>query len=224
MTVQELYKRFELMINKNDTNEGVNILPAVFVLLFNSEMLRWLNEELKKDIDNLDINLIQQLFISDFLLTETNRQKTFIEYPAPNDYFQIEGSWSYADRDLCKGIKISNFEKKPGNIVPILADDDSIADFDYQEAPFILGNNNLKLYIGPDYTIKETFVNYYREPKKIDMEGYIHFDGTPSTNIDPELDDFNNLEILARVAAEVDRQTENSEGIQYSKDRINTEF
>lgn len=224
MTVQELYKRFQLMINKNDTNEGVNILPAVFVLLYNSETQRWLNEEFKKNQDNIDLNLIQKLFAPDYKLTLVNKSEDYIEYLLPDDYFQIYGSYSLVDRGPCTKIRIANFEKKPANLVPILSDEDSKPSFDYQEAPFVLANNNVRIYFDSDYTIGESFLNYYRIPRKIDMEGYVGFDGIPSTNIDPELDDFNSIQILARVAAEVDREIHNSEGIQYDKDRINTEF
>lgn len=212
------------MINKNDTNEGVNILPAVFVLLFNSETQRWLNEEFKKNQDSIDLNLIQQIFYPEYKLTQVNKGSDFIEYSLPDDYFQIYGSYSLADRGPCTGVRIANFEKKPANLVPILSDEDSKPSFDYQEAPFVLANNYVRIYFENDYTITDSFLNYYRVPRKIDMEGYIGFDGKPSTNIDPELDDYNTLQILARVAAEVNRETENSEGIQYSKDRINTEF
>jgi hypothetical protein len=211
------------MINKNDTNAGISILPAVFVLLYNAEMLRWLAEELKKDEDNIDVNMIDQLYKPDVLLTVLAKYEKFIDFILPSDYFQVYGSYSFASKGLCNGVKISNYEKKPGNLIPILADADNKPSLDYQEAPFVLSEGNLRLYIG-DYTVGDSFVNYYRVPNNIDMEGYLHFDGTPSTNIDPELDDFNTLEILARVAIEVQRQIENGEGFQFAQERKNTEF
>lgn len=223
MTVQELYKHFLLMVNKNDTNSGINIPPSHFVLLFNAEMLRWLAEELKKDEDNIDINMIEFLLLTDYPLTVINKQKEFIEFTMPSNFFQVYGSYSFVDRGPCTGVKIFNYEKKPGNLIPILQDEDNKPSFDYQEAPFIIGGDKLKLYFD-DYVIQDTFLNYYRQPNKIDMEGYINFQGVKSTNIDPELDDFNNLQILARVATEINRQVENQEGIQLSKDRTNTEF
>ena len=211
------------MINKNDTNAGVTILPAIFVLLFNAESLRWLAEELKKDEDNIDVNKIDQLFNPDTLMEVLEKGKKFIDYSLPDDYFQVYGSYSVVDRDLCTGVVMANYEKKPGNLIPLLHDADNKPSFDYQEAPFILTENKLRLFFD-DYTVKETFVNYYRTPKPIDMAGYTHFDGTESTDIDPELDDFNNLEILARVAKEVLRQIENGEGFQLAEERVKTEF
>ena len=223
MSVQELYKRFLMMINKNDTNAGVTIPPAEFVLLFNAEALRWLAEELKKDEDNIDVNKIDQLFNPNVELTLFEKHEKFLDFTLPDDYFQVYGSYSFADRGICQGVRIANYEKKPGNLVPILSDSDNRPSLNYQEAPFVLTENSLRLYFD-DYEVKSTFVNYYRTPNKIDMEGYINFDGEQSTNIDPELDDFNNLEILARVAKEINRQVENTEGFQLAGERVNSEF
>jgi hypothetical protein len=226
MTVQELYKRFLLMVNKNDTNEGINISPANFVLLFNGELTCWLGEEIKKGADNIDSNLIQLLYLSDFEVEQVgvfNEISNFIEYSLPVDFYQLYGGYSIADKGSCTNVTIWNWEKKPGDNIAIRSDENSVASFEYQEAPFVVGDNKLKVYYD-DYTIKQTFINYYRVPRYIQMEGYINFDGTPSVNIDPEFDDDNTLEILARVVAEVNRQIDNPEGLQLAKDRIQKEY
>lgn len=210
------------MVNKNDTNDGVNISPGHFVLLYNAESLSWLGEELKKSEDNIDVNLIQLLFLSDFKISPSgvaNKNLKFIEFELPEDFYQVYGAYTFADRGQCKDNIIYLWERKPGDVIPILSDEGSKPSFDYQEAPITFGNNKMKVYFD-DYIVKDTFINYYRTPTKIDIEGYVHFDGTPSTNIDTDLDDDNALQILARVAAEVNRQTDNVEGLQLSKDRI----
>lgn len=211
------------MINKNDTNEGVFIPNYNFVLLYNSEKDRWLAEELKKDEDNIDINKIQELFILNFKLKLVNKSDSFIVFELPDDFFQIYGSYSIASCDNCKGITISNYERKPGNLVPLLSDDANKPSFDYQEAPFVVAGNEMILYFDK-YAVGDTFLNYYRKAGEIDMEGYEHFDGTPSTNIDPDIDDFNCIEILDRIVIEITREIENGEGFQFSKDRENQEF
>lgn len=214
------------MLNKNDTNDGINIAPGVFVLLYNAEMLNWLEEELKKDEDNIDVNKIEFLFLSDFKVetfAPPDNNKKFIEFILPEDFFQIYGSWSYADRNECKDMKIFNWEKKPGNIIAVLSDENSKPSFDYQEAPYTVGADKIKIYFD-DYIVKDTFINYYRTARKIDIEGYIHFNGDPSKNVDPELDEQSTLEILARVVTEAEREIDNAEGLQIAKDRTNSEF
>jgi hypothetical protein len=222
MTVQELYYRFSLLINKNDTNEGVKIPEASFVLLFNSEMLRWLGEELKKDSDNIDINMIELLWVPNKPLQVSRIEEEFIEHLAPSDFFQIYGTFSIASTKECTGIKIFNYEKKPGNIIPILEDRAEGPSLEYEEAPFVVGGDKVIIYKGKDYNIDRSFINYYRIPKYIDIEGYTHFDGTQSTNVDPELDDYNCVQVLEKLAVEISRQTTDSEKFQFDKDRTLT--
>lgn len=212
------------MINKNDSNNGVNILPSHFVLLFNAETARWLAEELKKDEDNIDVNMIQFLLLTDFPVLPVNKQKEFIEFAMPPDFFQLYGSYSYASRGPCTGVKIWNFEKKPGNLIPILQDVDTKPSFDYEEAPFIIGGDKLKIYFEEDCVLGDTYINYYRLPIPIDMEGYINFQGNESTNVDPELDDFNLIQILGRLASEIARQVKDGEALQFDQDRTQKEF
>jgi hypothetical protein len=226
MTVQELYKRFLLMLNKNDTNEGINIAPGVFVLLYNSEMLRWLDEELKKDEDNIDVNKIEFLYQGDFPVVPSgppDKRKKFIEFTLPVDFFQLYGSYSYADKGDCKGVIIWNWEKKPGENIAARSDENSKPSFDYQEAPFVVGADKMKIYFD-DYIVKDTFINYYRTARKIDIKGYIHFDGTASVNIDPELDDDLTMEILERTVLEVTREIVDAEGFQLAKDRKDEKY
>ena len=214
------------MVNKNDTNEGVNITPGHFVLLFNAEMLSWLAEELKKDEDNIDVNLIELLYLSDFPVLSSgvaDKKLKFIEFSLPVDFFQVYGGYSFADRGECKDNIIWLWERKPGDTIAVRSDEGSKPSFDYQEAPFTTGADKMKVYFD-DFVIKKTYINYYRTPNNIDIEGYIHFNGDPSTNIDTELDDFNALQILARVATELNRQAVDVEGLQLAKDRLTKEF
>ena len=224
MTVKELYKRFLIKINKNDTNEGIKIPVGVFVLLFNSEVLKWLTEELKKDIDNIDSNLIELFFIPDYKLTDPTGGTGFIDYPEPSNFFQAYGSYSYATRGNCKNVKIFNYEIKPGNVIPVTQDVNSNGDFDYEEARFVMTGNNVRLYVGPDYQVTDSYLVYYRQPKYIDMVGYKHFDGTPSVNIDPELDDHSCEEVISRMALEVARIDADVERVQLDSNRLDKEF
>lgn len=214
------------MVNKNDTNNGVNISPGNFVLLYNAEQLTWLAEELKKDEDNIDVNLIELLYSSDVKVLPSgvaDKKLKFIEFSLPGDFFQVYGGYSFADRGQCKDNIIYLWERKPGDTIAIRSDEGSKPSFDYQEAPFTIGGDKMKVYFD-DFVVKTAYINYYRTPNDIDIEGYIHFDETPSKNIDTELDNFNALQILARVAAEINRETDNVEGLQLAKDRIAKEF
>lgn len=214
----EIYKRFLLKINKNDSNDGVNILPSHFVLMFNSEAIKWLSDTLDKDGDNIKISTLSRLVESDVELTLVKDYKEYVDFKFPDNFYRHASSFSIASKGSCTGVKIYNFEKKPTGFVTTLADDFSKPQFDYEEAPFIITKNVMRVYTG-DFTITKVFATFYKEPTKIDIAGYEHFDDTPSTDIDSELTDENIEEILDRVVTEANRQFENAEGFQYAKER-----
>src|ERR1700734_2798818 len=138
MTVVELYKRFLIKVNKNDTNEGIRIPKGNFILLFNTEMLRWLSEELKKDIDNIDSNLIELLYRPNYPLHMIKTESQFVDYHQPEDMVQAYGSYSYCSKGNCENIKLFNYEIKPGNFIPVQQDLNSRSDFEYEEGRFVL--------------------------------------------------------------------------------------
>jgi hypothetical protein len=222
MNSRELYKRFLLKNNKNDSNEGVNILPSLFVLMFNTEAKRWLGQKLNEDSDNIRLDHLDILLKSDVKLKEVNKGSDWIEFELPDGFYRHSSSFALVNKDNCSGVKIFYFEKKPLGFVATLADDFSKANFDYQEAPFIITEKKIKAYID-GYEIKDFLTSYYRVPKDIDIAGYEKIDGTPSKDIDCELEDESIDEILNRLTLEASREFKDVEGFQFSKERVQTE-
>ena len=222
MKTAEVYKRFLLKINKNDSNEGANILASAFVLQFNTEAVRWLGETLRDEADNVKIETLDRLLETDVELVLVKNGTDSDEFKLPDDFYRHASSFSIVDKGDCKGVKIINFDKKPLNFTVNLADDFNKPAFDFEETPFIVTKGNMKVYFD-DFEIKKVVVSYYRIPKSLDLVGYFRIDGTPSTDVDTDLSDENIDEVLNRLAAEFNRQFQDSEGLQYSKDRIGTE-
>jgi hypothetical protein len=220
MKSTEIYKRFLLKINKNDSNDGINILPAHFVLMFNSEALKWLNDKLDKDADNIKLDHLDKLLEADVEVEIFKEYDDSVEFNLPENFHRHASSFSIADKGECKGVKIFNFEKKSLGFTATLADDFSKPQFDYEETVFLISKNRIKVYTD-DFKIRKVFVTYYKTPIAIDMAGYTRIDGTPSENIDSELSLENIDEILDRMATESNRQFENAEGFQFSKEREN---
>lgn len=222
MKSQEIYKRFLLDINKNDTNEGISILPSHFVLLFNTEAVRWLSEKLSDDADNQKLEHINELLEVDVKLNKVKEYDDSVEFQLPEDFQWHASSYSLADRGECKGVKIFNFDKKPLGFIATLADDFSRPNFDYQETPFIISKNKMKVYLD-DFTIKNVYATFYRKPKKLDLAGYEKIDGSPSVDQDTDLSDENIDEVLTRLVAKVTAQYQDAERFQLAKERIITE-
>jgi hypothetical protein len=218
MKSTEIYKRFLLKINKNDSNDGVNILPSHFVLMFNSEALGWLAEKLDKDGDNIKLDHLDKLLQPDVEVTLYKKYEDSVEFTLPENFYRHASSFSIADKGNCKGQKIFNFEKKSLGFTAVLADDFSKPQFDFEETVFLITQNRIRVYTG-DFTISKVFVTYYRTPTQIDIAGYTRIDGSPSTDIDSELSLDNIDEIIDRVATEVTRQFADGEGFQFAKER-----
>lgn len=220
MKSNEIYKRFLLKINKNDSNDGVNILPSHFVLMFNSEALKWLRETLDKDGDNIKLDHLDKLLQPDVEVPLYKKYDDSVEFTLPDNFYRHASSFSLASKGTCKNVKIFNFEKKSLGFTATLADDFSKPQFDFEETVFIITQNRIRIYTG-DFTVNKVFVTYYRTPTEIDIAGYTRIDGSSSTDIDCDLALDNIDEIIDRVATEVTRQFADSEGFQYAKEREN---
>jgi hypothetical protein len=220
MTSREIYKRFLLKINKNDSNDGIAILPSHFILLFNTEAVRWLGEKLKGDTIGLD--QLDTMLEPNVELKLVKKYDDSYEFQLPDNFYRHASSFSIVNRGNCKGVKIFNFDKKAPGLTSILADDFNSPQFDFEETPFIITHNKMKIFYD-DFEIKKVFSTYYRVPTLIDIAGYEHLDGTPSTDIDSDLVPDSIDEVLNRVAVEVNRQYQDNESVALRKDAINTE-
>jgi hypothetical protein len=222
MTSQEIYKRFLLKINKNDSNDGVNILPSHFILLFNTEAVRWLGEKLRKEGDNIRLDQLDTMLESDVPLTLIKKFDDYSYFQLPEDFYRHASSFSVCDGDECKDVKVYHFEKKSLGFTATLADDFNRPQFDFEETPIIITKNRMKIYFD-DFEIKKVFLSYYRVPTIIDIAGYTKIDGSASTDIDCDLVPDSIDEILNRAAVEVNREYKDTEGIGLRKDAITTE-
>lgn len=216
----EAYKRFLLKINKNDTNTNININKGTFVLIFNEQSKIWLEKELKEDSNNHEQNEISTLLIYDTPLTKIEDTKSFARFKLPDDYFEYETSYSVASKGECKDRKLINWDFKVRNRNVLEQDDNHNPSFEYEETQINISQNEL-LVFKTDFDIDTQFLTYYREPKDIDLKGYIKFDGSQSTDIDPDLLDIYVNEIIGMCAAEVEANYGNVEQYQIQKQQIN---
>jgi hypothetical protein len=222
MTAKEIYKRFLLKINKNDTNEGINILPSLFVLNFNTEAVRWLGDKFTDDGDNWKLSHLDNLLEVDKVLNKATVYEDSVEFEFPENFYRYASSYSIVDKGNCKGQKVFNFEKTALGFNTVIADDFSGPQYDYRETPFQITQNKLRVYFD-NFEIKKVHASYYRVPKQIDMAGYEKIDGSPSTDIDSDLTVEQIDEILNRMVIEVTGNYQDSERYQYAKERISTE-
>jgi hypothetical protein len=89
--------------------------------------------------------------------------------------------------------------------------------FIWQETIAVISDGKLIIYVNDtdgDFTIEKVRISYLRYPKPVDIQGYIHFDGTPSINQDCELSDMLTDELLELAVMELGANTSNVNAMQ----------
>ncbi len=223
MTSLQAYQNFLIKVNRNDSNSNINVPKGKFVVLFNEHSKRWLKQKLKRKLSTNELDELSSLLVDDFQLSLLgNKHIDHYDFELPDDFFDISSSFSIVEKGECTRA-LDNWPVKDKNIRVLLRDSNFKPSFEYEETLCTAANNKLKVYFD-DFKIKETYLSYYKQPKDIDIAGYITVDNQPSITIDPDdLPDFAVNEIVNRCALEVNGITENVEGFQISKDRITTE-
>lgn len=214
----EIYKRFLLKVNKNDTNANIKIGKGIFVLLFNEQKRQLLDDKIKGKESNDFIEDLHSLLKTDYKLKRVDKNKLSDKFELPHDFFRRVGAYALTKKDKCKHIYMDIWFRKPKDIGVLLKNDNQNPSFEFQETIATLSNNSLTVY-KDNFDIEDVYLSYYFEPKDIDIEGYIHIDGTKSNNIETELDNFLIEEILNRAAEEAVRNYESLEQTQLAMQR-----
>lgn len=215
MTSLEAYKKFLLKLNKNDTNTKIKISKGEFVLLFNEMKRKWLYDKLTELNSSDLVNELSDIYIVDkkLSLVDENDNKSF--FKLPDDFQKTSSSYTIAEKDNCVK-KLYNIPKKPKNINQNLQNSNNTSDFEFEQAITEESSGNLVIHVN-NFKIKEQYLNYYKEPIDIDIEGYIKIDGTKSKTIDSELSDRNVEQIINRCVIEASLNYENAENVQLSQ-------
>lgn len=152
-----------------------------------------------------------------------NRWIANAELLSPKFMFYLD-SYMIADKDACKDriIYANGDLVKHSDITTLLQNSNYIPSFEYQETIVDISSDELHYYTDGTFTPKKVYLSYIRYPKEIDLEGYVHFDGTDSTNVDCELEDYLEDELLDLTVESLAMYTENQPAVQYSQMRQKT--
>jgi len=212
--VNELYYEFSLLLNKNNQNKNVNIEKHNFVYLYNREALRWLNEYLNTNNNSDNVFIISELLVKDLELKRIENTNEYSVYEIPEDlaYLLPAESKSYVGNCI-----LYNYIKKP-NVNIYLEDKFTKPSLAWERGLGELVDRGIIIYKN-NFEINKTVITYYRTPKKIDMQGYKHYDGKESSDINPDVSSYISSEIINRVVTEINREFEDQFGFQVSKER-----
>lgn len=223
MKIKDAYVSFIELVNRNATNNNINVDTPRFVSLFNKTSVQFVSWILEKRNDD-EIRTISPLLILEAPLTKDNTTPTYTSFDLPLDYFELANVHAYGSKDECKDQKLKTFEVKSENLEELLDDDSNKPSFDYREVPYLTGSKKVNVY-HDDFEISKVNLSYYRYPKQVDIAGYYRLDGSHSTlDIDPEFDDKVVYKILLAMAKQFSATNGDSTSWQIRKDELFSEI
>lgn len=167
MKTSELYNRFLIKSEKNSINDNVSVDRGRFVELYNEHQFRFVEYIYEKKNED-DLRHIQSLLIESLPLTYISKENDSILFKLPNDYFEFSNVYGVGSKGKCSGVKLDLIEIKDLNRNLILSDEFTSPIFEYREAPFIISNNTVKVFVS-DFNVDSIVLSYYRYPKKIKL-------------------------------------------------------
>lgn len=220
MTASQAYIRFLQLVNRNNTNNNVNVDRERFVMMYNNNQNRYVEWVLEKRNED-DIRDIQILLTKDVPLLLQNSGDRFQTYGLPTNYFDFANLNAKAKNVCCPADDIHLVEVKSEDVEELWIDTNNQPSFTWRETFYHLSANSVILY-RKDFDITNVNLTYYRYPRQIDLDNYINADGNPSSNVDPEFDDKVVDRILLATSKEFAAITSDANAYQMDKDRLFT--
>jgi len=222
VTSLEAYVSFLNLANKLASNDDINIDKGQFVLLYNKNAKVWLSSRVRRDRATQKIDELQQLINENVKLVISGVYNDHVDFKLPDDWFDNISAYAVCSQGSCKGRVINGDQVKNEEKRLILFDENWRPDFDFEWLPITVGQDKLQAFY-KDFTIDDLYIDYYRYPKDIDIQGYTHVNGTSSVDINPDIDDVYVNEIIDLVVADVSRIYQNNEKVQLDLNRIQQE-
>jgi len=221
-SANEIYKKYLIKVNKNDTQMNIKIRKSVFVLMFNENKDKWYLQKLRQKNDEDVIDDLRNLKKSNTDLEKKASLTDRVIFKIPDDFFRYTHSYSMASKGGCV-IPLYNDRPNPKNVRILLSDDNHRPSFEYEETLIELNNKELHVY-KTDFDVQNCYLTYWSNIEDYDVEGYIKEDKSASTDqVDKRLQDYWIDEIINRCAEETIRIFENPAGAQLAMQRTMTE-
>lgn len=220
MKVEDAYLQFVNQVNRNLTNNRINVDKPRFVLLFNdiqNRYVEWILEKRNEDA----IRYVHPLLETYKKLVKSGSKHTHDEFTLPEDYFDLANLHVHASNGKCSEIELNPREIKVENVEEKYNDEYQKPDLAYRQTFYHTADNKVLVY-KTDFEIQEAFLSYYRYPVQVDIEGYIRADQTTSQSVDPEWDDKVVGRILIAMAKEFSAINQDTQGYQLDNNRLFT--
>lgn len=221
MTIEQAYIQFLTLVNRNATNNKINVDMPRFVLLFNDVQNRYVEWVLEKRNED-DIRYVAPLLVLELPLTVSKKKNSHDTYTLPDNYFDLVNLHVEASKDCCEKVTLRTFEVKGEDLEELLADVNNQPSFEWEETFYLTTNKEVAVYKN-GFNINSVSLSYYRYPVQVDIAGYINLNNASSTSINPEFDDKVVGRILIAMAKDFSAMNDDSNGYQINKDRLFTD-
>lgn len=229
----ELLYDIDMKLNKIATNSHQNIAVEDKILALNEAQLMLIKKKValspsgsgfdssKSRYDDLQVLVVPHTTLP--AIEESNPGiKSFKSRlnGLPGQYMYFVDAYFLCTKGNCGQHRVSGFRIKHADLQPILRNTNTAPSFEYQEIPVTVTADWLYGYTDGTFSIDSCHLSYLRYPSKIDIEGYIDFDGLPSLNTDCELPLHLKDELVDIAIQQLAMSTENVPAAQFAQLRI----
>jgi len=166
-------------INKLDSQDYDNLECWQIVEAFNKAQVEWCRRQLHglnivKEGDEQSTRRkddLQVLLTTDGL-TVTDKKDYFFGN-VPTDYLQWKRVDVLACHDCCEDRRMTVYLAEEGNLNQLLRDKAKRPSFEWAETFATLINNQVHIYTNDEFDISEASLIYYRQPRRIQLQGCI---------------------------------------------------
>lgn len=227
ISVESLLYKIDFKLNKLSSERGQSIPLEDKIIALNEAQIRLikkkvgLNNLYKSGFDSFKVRYedLQNLVVESEKVKLSKDRGVIPTYSfnvkdLQEKYYLPVDVYVIADRGTCKNrIVNANTFTRHDSVQYLLNNPDTKPSFLWQETIATMSRDKVIIY-SDDFTIKEGYFSYLRYPQKIDYEGYIHLDGTPSVKSDCELEEYLEDELLELTIMELGYNTDNNNAAQ----------
>lgn len=194
MTTNQTYESFILQINANATTDNLSCDKGKFVVMYNQEQNRFIENLLDRKFED-DIRYLQQILVSDKEIPSSNSRLNATYFDLPKNYFDFSNVYALASKGKCQKQKFDLFEIKDDDRNLILFDSNNQPSWKYRESPFSIQSKQVKVYKDETFNLDKILLSYYRYPQQIGLIDYEDPESNFNAN-NPEWDDKANNRII----------------------------
>lgn len=199
MTIKEAYIYFLDIVEKNSTNNNLNIDKNRFVEWFNLTLKKYQEYALKKRNDDS----IREMspFLKEEVLPSLFNAEDYVLLERPKDFFDFVNLTINAKKGKCKASDFRLHEVKAENVHIYLTDENYEPSFKARESFYHFMDDGVAVYHAKDFDIVKANMKYYKQIPEVQMEGTIDLNGNYITqDIDPVMDDRTVVKVLQKMA------------------------